>query len=115
MYCYTESLFDSTDPTEKNMIIDDLDAMGYEDLADKLIGFLENDGADPSKCIEIRHNMYYYKEINKLCRFMRRYFQAIIFDEGIHPEYVLPIPEHEVEEKKVDKGFIKKFIDWTNR
>lgn len=112
MYCYTESPLDATDSDNKNMTIEDLDKMGYEDLADKLIGFLENDGANPSKCIEIRHTPY-SKEIIKLCKFMRRYFQAIIFDEGIHPEYLLPLPENEKDVEK--KSFIKKFIDWTNK
>ena len=41
MYCYTESPLDATDSDNKNMTIEDLDKMGYEDLADKLIGFLE--------------------------------------------------------------------------
>ena len=88
--------------------------MKLEDLADKMISFLENDNMDLNKCIEIRHTPF-TKDISLVTRWMRQYFQAIIMDEGIHPEFILPIPEGEDYKPKNDKSIIKKFGDWLSK
>jgi hypothetical protein len=115
MQCYERFPYlDSTDSEEKNNFIEELDKMNMEDLADKMISFLENDNMDLSKCIEIRHTSS-ASDINLVTRWMRQYFQAIILDEGIHPEFILPIPEGQDYKPKVDKGIIKKFGQWLNK
>lgn len=79
--------------------IDDLDGIGKEDLADKLIRYTE-EGADVSRCIEIRHSIY-QEELRSVYNWMRWYFQAIIFDEGIHPEFILPLKDKPIEISKI--------------
>lgn len=113
--CYTEFPYlDSSNSEEKTRFIDELDEMKLEDLADKMISFLENDNMDLNKCIEIRHTPF-TKDISLVTRWMRQYFQAIIMDEGIHPEFILPIPEGEDYKPKNDKSIIKKFGDWLSK
>ena len=115
MQCYGDFPYlDSKDSEQKNKFIEELDEMNMEDLADKMIRFLENDNMDLSKCIEIRHTSS-ASDINLVTRWMRQYFQAIILDDGIHPEFILPIPEGQDYKPKVDKGIIKKFGQWLNK
>ena len=112
MQCYEEFPYlDPKDPEQKNKFIEELDEMNMEDLADKMIRFLENNNMDLSRCIEIRHTSS-ASDINLVTRWMRQYFQAIILDEGIHPEFILPIPEGQDYKPKVEKGIIKNFKEW---
>ena len=105
---------DSKDSEEKNKFIEELDEMNMEDLADKMISFLENDNMDLSRCIEIRHTSS-ASDINLVTRWMRQYFQAVVLDEGIHPVFILPIPEGQDYKPKAEKSIIKKFGQWLNR
>jgi hypothetical protein len=115
MQCYEKFPYlDSKDSEEKNKFIEELDEMNMEDLADKMISFLENDNMDLSRCIEIRHTSS-ASDINLVTRWMRQYFQAVVLDEGIHPEFILPIPEGQDYKPKVDKSIIKKFGQWLNK
>jgi len=115
MQCYGDFPYlDSKDSEQKNKFIEELDEMNMEDLADKMIRFLENDNMDLSKCIEIRHTSS-ASDINLVTRWMRQYFQAVVLDEGIHPEFILPIPEGQDYKPKVEKGIIKKFGQWLSK
>jgi hypothetical protein len=114
MQCYKEFPYlDSADSEEKNKFIEELDEMNMEDLADKMISFLENDNMDLSKCIEIRHTSSTF-DINLVTRWMRQYFQAVVLDEGIHPEFILPIPEGQ-DYKPKSSSVIKKFGQWLSK
>jgi hypothetical protein len=115
MQCYSDFPYlDQRNSDEKTKFIDELDKMELEDLADKMISFLENDNMDLNKCIEIRHTIF-FSDINLINRWMRQYFQAIIMDEGIHPEFLPPIPEGTDYRPKNDKEITKKFKDWIRR
>lgn len=100
------------DKHNKSEMIDELDQMGKSDLGDKLIDFIENGLADTEKCIEIRHTPH-FEEINAVCKWMRWYFGAIIFDEGIHPEFILPLKDKpSLEIIPPYKRFVKSFKTW---
>ena len=115
MQCYESFPYlDPTNSEQKNKFIEELDEMNMEDLADKMIRFLENDNMDLSKCIEIRHTSS-ASDINLVTRWMRQYFQAVVLDEVSHPEFILPIPEGQDYKPKVDKGIIKKFGEWLSK
>lgn len=110
MQCYINCSL--VDKHNKSEMIDDLDQMGKSDLCDQLIDYIENGLLDPEKCIEIRHTPY-FEEINAVCKWMRWYFGAVIFDEGIHPEFILPLkdkPETKIPTPK--QSFIKSFKTW---
>ena len=110
MECYTNCSF--VDKHDKSEIIDDLDQMGRNDLSDKLIEYIENGQADTERCIEIRHTLY-FEEIKAVCKWMRWYFQAIIFDEGIHPEFILPLKDKPSSKIPTPaQSFIKSFKTW---
>ena len=110
MECYTNCSY--VDKHNKSEMIDELDQMGKTDLGDKLIEYIENGLLNPEKCIEIRHTQY-WREINAVCKWMRWYFGAVVFDEGIHPEFVLPLSEKP--DNKIPtptQSFIKSFKTW---
>lgn len=110
MECYTNCSY--VDKHNKSEMIDELDQMGKTDLSDKLIEYIENGLIDPEKCIEIRHTQY-RNEINAVCKWMRWYFGAVVFDEGIHPEFVLPLSEKP--DNKIPtpaQSFVKSFKTW---
>lgn len=110
MECYTNCSY--VDKHNKSEMIDELDQMGKTDLSDKLIEYIENGLIDPEKCIEIRHTQY-WNEINAVCKWMRWYFGAVVFDEGIHPEFVLPLSEKP--DNKIPtpaQSFVKSFKTW---
>lgn len=110
MECYTNCSY--VDKHNKSEMIDELDQMGKSDLGDQLINYIENGLLDPEKCIEIRHTQYSH-EINAVCKWMRWYFSAVVFDEGIHPEFVLPLSEKP--DNKIPttaQSFIKSFKTW---
>lgn len=110
MECYTSCPF--VDKYNKSEMIDELDQMGKSDLGDQLINYIENGLLDPEKCIEIRHTPY-WQEMISVCKWMGWYFGAVVFDEGIHPEFVPPIkdkPETKIPTPK--QSFIKSFKTW---
>lgn len=112
MQCYTSCPF--VDKHSKSAMIDELDQMGKTDLSDKLIEYIENGLLDPEKCIEIRHTQY-WQEINAVCKWMRWYFGALIFDEGIHPEFVLPLTEKPSNKIPTPaQSFVKSFKTWLS-
>lgn len=92
--------------------IETLDKQGKELLADKLIYFLDELEPDLKRSLEIRHHNHpkSEKKIREICDFFRQdYFQAYIFDEGIHPEFVLPF---KLDPKKPKPSFVKRFLDF---
>lgn len=109
------SLFDMTYATFSNVNlfnrdndVESLDSMGRNDLANHYIYFLEN---NPNTILAIRHPFdyianRYFKEIYNF--FREDYFECFIFDEGIHPDFLLP---YKLIEKKTNKkkSFIQKF------
>jgi hypothetical protein len=89
--------------------IQELDDMGMEDLADKLVYFWDT-GPDIKRCINIRHSSY-QDEIKLITTFFRKYFGAYIFDEGIHPEFIEPWGAYPTDVEK-EKSVISKFKDF---
>lgn len=96
--------------------VDREDVIGYydgiddQDMSDKLIRYFDNMDTDIS--IEIRHTPH-FNDIKNVFDWFRRYFQCLIFDEGIYPEVITPLPMIE-KTKKVEKkgGFIKNIKDF---
>jgi hypothetical protein len=109
LWCYTESFANEDD------YINNLDA-NSQDLGDQFIKFKEQGDMDLSRCIEIRHSGF-WKDEELITNWMRQYFQALIFDEGIY-YFMPPIPETEdyrPSNIKKAKGIIKKFKQWLGR
>lgn len=116
MGCYNDCYL--LDKHNKSEVVDGLDELGMVELSDMLIDYMEN-GLDPERCIEIRHTPH-FDEVNAVCRWMRWYFGAVVFDEGIHPEFIQPIKDKDKPENWYikykftlpDQNIIKKFKDW---
>ena len=89
-----------------------LDEMGMVDLADKYILFFEDEHPDMSRCLQMKHTQH-QKEQREITNFLRKYFKCYIFDEGIHPEFILPIYDKPVSNiEKKPNGFINKFREF---
>lgn len=111
-YLFGMALWTNCSMVDKSEIIDELDKMGKEQLGDKLIDYIENGSANTEKCIEIRHTQF-YKEIDVVTDWMRWYFGALIFDEGIYPIYVEPLKEKpNTQVPSPAQSFIKSFKTW---
>jgi len=92
--------------------IEELDKQGKELMADKLIYFLDELEPNLKRSLSIRHHNHpkSEKKIGEICDFFRQdYFQAYIFDEGIHPEFMMPF---KLDPKKPKPSFVKRFWDF---
>jgi hypothetical protein len=110
MWCYTDYFADEN----FEEYIKNLDSQS-EDLGDQFIKYKEQGDMDLSKCIEIRHTGN-WKDEELVTNWMRQYFQALIFDEGIG-EFIPPIPDNVsyVPKSAVShykNGIIKKFANF---
>jgi hypothetical protein len=109
----TLRLYTKVDIIDRDYDIKALDEMGKDDMAYDLVYFLEyqNEG----RGIGIRYTPA-ITEIRMITRFFRTYFQSIVFDEGIHPEFYRPLKiEEEPIKKEPNKGIMAKFKDFINR
>ncbi len=106
------SKFPYIDDSENKMeLIDNLDKKD-EDIADITLRDLEDNGE--LKCIEARRTIY-HREMSLITRWMQKYFQAFVMDDGIYPEIIFPLPENEDYRPKKEKSLIKKFGDWISK
>jgi uncharacterized protein YuzE len=111
MYLWGELISVDDHTSYRTELIDSLDKKD-EDLGDKILSDLEDKGK--LFCIEIRRTSY-HNEINLITGWMRQYFQAIMIDEGIYPDIILPIPDTEDYKPKAKQGIIKKFGQWLSK
>lgn len=108
-YLFSMMCYDSCRMFDKMDVVEWLDQKNKFDLSDKLIDVVENGKLNVDKCIEIRHTPY-SNEINMVTKWMRWYFAAFLFDEGIHPDFCEPISIKPSKEK--DFTFLKTFKKW---
>jgi hypothetical protein len=110
------SIYDNIeDWMNKSEDVEHLDESGYQDLADKLIEFYELKNPDLQNTAMMKHytDRVVRKHQKRIEDFFRDYFECYIFDEGIHPEFVLPFKEEKTKPK--EKSRVKKFLDFFKR
>lgn len=107
---------DSSDFIKFDEDISELKGMGMNELAEKLYK-LEKLDPDLSNTI---HTTYGFSHIekNSVDQFLKEYFTAYIFDEGIHPEFMPPdyqsknTLKYKSENPSKGERIIKKFKDY---
>lgn len=89
-----------------------LNERGMSDLAEKLEK-LKEINPDLNNVVSTRHSGF-YREKNSIDMFLKDYFNAYVFDEGIHPEFIPPdyIPTMTLKNKK---SFLKGFKDFFKK
>lgn len=92
--------------------IKDLNENGMFDLAEKLEN-LKEINPDLNNVVSTRHSGL-HREKNSIDMFLKDYFKAYIFDEGIHPEFIPPefIPTMTLKNRK---SFLKGFKDFFKK
>jgi hypothetical protein len=96
--------------------ISELQGMGMNDLADKLYE-LEKMNPDLSNTLFTTYGGSHLEK-NSVDQFLREYFKAYIFDEGIHPEFMPPDYQSKMTLKYKDQNptgtrkFLKHFKDY---
>jgi hypothetical protein len=114
MFCfffYNPCPFDIVDDMKvRDSVIDKLDKID-NNIADRFIWYTEHD-MDLSKCIEMRHSGHHQEEW-MILKWMCLYFGALIVDDGIFPDIIMPETLKKEDDKR--KSFIKKFGEWLSK